>query len=246
MNISKLFSRPVLYIVIGLYFVVGFATLAFGEKAAALLFDEDRYFENIGAISLFIAAGISFYTFYLVRKAHQTEKVFWGKQLVYLGMALLYFFGGGEEISWGQRIFGIETPEALMETNTQEEINIHNLAFWENSEILKSDDIFSIYWFGFVVIVPAASYLFGWFKKLASMWMPIVHWGIGVLFLFNYFFAKVAKSLFASYYTYQTVPFIQAVQEVKESNYEFMFIFLSLWILWDFMRSSQSNIEKNA
>ena len=32
----------------------------------------------------------------------------------------------GEEISWGQRLFGIATPEALKETNLQNEINLHN------------------------------------------------------------------------------------------------------------------------
>lgn len=37
------------------------------------------------------------------------------------------FFGMGEEISWGQRIFDIETPEAWAEVNYQAETNLHNL-----------------------------------------------------------------------------------------------------------------------
>ena len=36
-----------------------------------------------------------------------------------------------EEISWGQRIFDIDTPEALKEVNVQKEINIHNLVFFQ-------------------------------------------------------------------------------------------------------------------
>lgn len=32
----------------------------------------------------------------------------------------------GEEISWGQRIFGFETPEKIAEKNTQNEFNLHN------------------------------------------------------------------------------------------------------------------------
>ena len=36
-------------------------------------------------------------------------------------------FGMGEEISWGQRVFGIETPEFLAEANAQKETNLHNL-----------------------------------------------------------------------------------------------------------------------
>lgn len=37
------------------------------------------------------------------------------------------FFITGEEISWGQRIFGFETPEGLEDINNQGESNIHNI-----------------------------------------------------------------------------------------------------------------------
>jgi hypothetical protein len=239
MDNTKLFSRPGLYISLSLYFIFGFTTLAFGNQVAAMMFDEDRYFENIGAISLFIASGLSFYAFYIALKAPKKAGIFWGKQLAYLGLALLYFFGGGEEISWGQRILGIEEPANLAEVNVQDEINVHNLAVFENSALLKADNIFSVFWFGFAVLVPAGSLLFDWFRNLASKWMPIVHWGIGLLFLFNYAIAGLSKSIFRSTYTYDLVPFVQAVQEVKESNYELLFIFLSLFVLWDLIKTTR-------
>lgn len=37
------------------------------------------------------------------------------------------FFGAGEEISWGQRIFKIRSPELFEKHNHQGEINLHNL-----------------------------------------------------------------------------------------------------------------------
>ena len=43
--------------------------------------------------------------------------------------SLLFFFGAGEEISWGQRIFGWETSEAMKEINRQDETNLHNIEF---------------------------------------------------------------------------------------------------------------------
>ncbi|MEQ8440398.1 MAG: hypothetical protein RIM33_01360 [Alphaproteobacteria bacterium] len=55
---------------------------------------------------------------------------------------MLILFAGGlaflamEEISWGQRIFGIETPEALRAANVQGEINLHNLTVGWN-EIVR-------------------------------------------------------------------------------------------------------------
>ena len=237
MDKFKLFSRPGLYISLSIYFMIGFATLSFGDRAAEMMFDEDRYFENVGAISLFIASLLSFCTFYISRKTH--KRIFWGKQLVYLGLALLYFFGGGEEISWGQRIFGLEQPASLAGENVQDELNIHNLAVFENSTLLKADNIFSVFWFGFAVLIPAGCLLFDWFRNLASKWIPIVHWGVGLLFLFNYTIAKLSKYIFNSTYTFDQVPFVQAVQEVKESNYEFMFIFLSLFVLWDLVKSTR-------
>ena len=35
-------------------------------------------------------------------------------------------FTAGEEISWGQHIFGYPTPDWIAERNSQEEFNLHN------------------------------------------------------------------------------------------------------------------------
>ena len=51
----------------------------------------------------------------------------WPKYLMIASWALLMFVFMGEEISWGQRILGIATPEALREVNLQDETNIHNI-----------------------------------------------------------------------------------------------------------------------
>ena len=45
----------------------------------------------------------------------------------YLLLALACFYVVGEEISWGQRIFDIETPEFFRRHNLQQETNLHNL-----------------------------------------------------------------------------------------------------------------------
>lgn len=41
--------------------------------------------------------------------------------------AIVAFVIAGEEISWGQRIFGLATPDALQGVNTQGESNLHNV-----------------------------------------------------------------------------------------------------------------------
>lgn len=52
-------------------------------------------------------------------------------------LAALCFFGAGEEISWGQRIFGLETPEFFEENNAQGEIGLHNLVVEIGGEEVK-------------------------------------------------------------------------------------------------------------
>jgi len=78
---------------------------------------EDSISESVSAICYLIAACIFF-----------VEWVHGGFRNIFtLGYALLFLVVGGEEISWGQRIIGIQTPEALMELNVQKETNLHNI-----------------------------------------------------------------------------------------------------------------------
>lgn len=52
-----------------------------------------------------------------------------------LAFACLYVVG--EEISWGQRIFDIQTPEFFNEHNLQQETNLHNLLTGPISTVMK-------------------------------------------------------------------------------------------------------------
>ncbi len=40
---------------------------------------------------------------------------------------MFFIFGAGEEVSWGQRIFDVESSEFFLEHNAQNETNFHNL-----------------------------------------------------------------------------------------------------------------------
>jgi hypothetical protein len=47
--------------------------------------------------------------------------------LAYGLLAVFFVVCGGEEISWGQRVFGFAGPEAVVELNKQNETNLHNI-----------------------------------------------------------------------------------------------------------------------
>ncbi len=46
---------------------------------------------------------------------------------LYVLLVLGFIFVAGEEVSWGQRILDFDGPAALVESNTQNEANLHNL-----------------------------------------------------------------------------------------------------------------------
>ena len=50
-----------------------------------------------------------------------------GQAILWIGFALVTLFLAGEELSWGQRLLDLETPEVLEEINRQDEINLHNI-----------------------------------------------------------------------------------------------------------------------
>ena len=230
MNRTKPSFHPVFYILMVLYFAFAYSTLGWGETWAASLYPEDHYFENVGAISFLAATVISLFVYMRAVNKRSITSIHWIKLLVYGVLAMLYFFGAGEELSWGQRIF---LPRGLEQANMEEELKIQNLAIVENNTFLTGDNIYTLFWMGFAVAIPFLSLVWKRFKLFAEPFTPIVTWGIGALFLLNYLLAQLGNRIYLAAYDSQTILFPQALQEVKESNYQLLFVFLSLLVLWD-------------
>ena len=237
MNKSNLIFKPVIYLILLIYIPLTYTVLAMGNKIIAALVPEDHFFEIIGAFSLFVTSLLFLYGFRVARKSLDKTWISLIKQLVYLGLALLFFFGAGEEISWGQRIFGFKTPEQLAQVNKQDELNLHNLSVLENSKLFTADRLFDAFWFLFAVFTPAIALMLPAFKRFAGKFIPIVFWGIGLLFLYNYLWAKAAKLIYAASYGFDTLSLTQATQEIKESNYAIVFILVGLFAIWDLNNS---------
>jgi len=239
---SKLFSRPLLYAIIVVYFILGFMTLGWGDQVAAFTVPEDHYFESVGALAFFVASIFFFLAFWHTRSDFKKGGFSWLKPLVLLGLSFMFFFGAGEEISWGQRIFNIATPEAINAVNDQGEITVHNLDIGGMN--IPFETMFDLLWMGFALALPLAATFIKPFGRFVEKYIPISHWGIGILFAFNYAWAKVAKSLYVASYTFDRIPFQQAVQEVKESNYALMFLAVAFFLFLAARESASSNSQK--
>lgn len=112
---------------------------------------EDGFIEWMTSVTLFGAFCFS------VHRAATAWRLFdYRGRFILLLIALVCIFGAGEEISWGQRVFDIETPQSLMERNAQQELNLHNLTFEWNGEEVKINRLV----FGRLLTVALLTYLF--------------------------------------------------------------------------------------
>ncbi len=114
---------------------IGFATLCFIYIVLSFLLvnmtnlyhsldHESGLYELLGAFSLLIT---SFLLFFAAYKRSQLQPK---KNLPFyllLGAGIVFFWAWGEELSWGQHMFGTVTPEWLAQVNDQNETNLHNI-----------------------------------------------------------------------------------------------------------------------
>lgn len=100
------------------------------------------------------------------------------RRITHTLLALLFFVMAGEEISWGQRLFNIETPEVLENINIQGELNFHNLFGYMTDHMF----IAAIFIYGFIMPVISQLTLFS-HKFFDYLGIPIASPGLAVGFL---------------------------------------------------------------
>lgn len=107
-------------------FILAFsALLVFNPELYDRVSREDHIIEYSSSIFMFLSSFVFLRAFLYSRKLHSGN----GKwlSLVLIGVSALFFLAAGEEISWGQRIFNLSTPEYLASINDQNELNFHNI-----------------------------------------------------------------------------------------------------------------------
>jgi hypothetical protein len=100
-------------------------------------------------------------------------------------MALVFLFGSGEEVSWGQRIFNIESSEYFVENNSQGETNLHNIVV-DGKRVNKIifSQLLTVVMVIYLLIAPFLYRKFVFIKNLANMFaVPIVQWHHTIAFL---------------------------------------------------------------
>jgi hypothetical protein len=149
----------------------------------------------------------------------------------------MFLFGAGEEISWGQRILNIETPDIIKKQNAQKEITLHNLNLFQTKlkdekGILKYftiGKIFRMFSFAFFLLLPLFVIISSWMKKLMNdINVPVSPVMISVFFLINWIIFKIASLTLTG-----DDIFFWTFSEVRESSVAFFFMMASVYFLLD-------------
>jgi hypothetical protein len=112
---------------------------------------EDGPIEYAGFAAFLGASVLAFVAARRVRRSHRPALA-----AVALGTVLLV--AAGEEISWGQRLLGTETPAVLVDGNRQDELNLHNVDGLQQKAIVGQ------------LAVAGAGVMLAWFVRRPWAW----------------------------------------------------------------------------
>lgn len=191
-------------VLICLFILSGYAVIALQWEATQPFRGEDRLIEYLGAF-FFFTASVLFYACYWFssRLGRDTPHLHLKRNKFYLFLAILFFIGCGEEISWGQRIFGWQSPAFIQEMNVQGETNFHNISIFNDpkygrgaplenerrpvlSFFLDIDTWFVSFWISFCLILPLVNRFSLQSRWKFSQWgLPVPPLWIGWLLFFN-------------------------------------------------------------
>ncbi len=110
------------YFVLILAYIIFSLILLYNKSLYTEISYEDRFVEYLGALFLLVAGFVFCLTAY-----NQLKKRCWLLGSIIMFIGVVFIIAAFEEISWGQRLIGFDTPEQLEVINDQDEFNFHNI-----------------------------------------------------------------------------------------------------------------------
>ncbi|MEH0153957.1 hypothetical protein V6R21_07395 [Limibacter armeniacum] len=174
-----IFSIVLVHILIGIY------TFFYDSTFFNQYVVEDGYIENFTAVMLLLSAGFFFVAAFKNQKQLRAMMIVFG---------MVFLFGAGEEISWGQRIWELNTPEELKSINTQAELNFHNIKVGEVklNKLIFSTIMYSGI-FTYLLVIPLLYQFSSKVRNFKYLFIPIPRLTQGVLYLAFYLLISVIQ-----------------------------------------------------
>lgn len=212
-----------------------FATLTLSGSTVDTLVEEDGPVEWAGAVGLlaggglFLAAGVV-----ALRRGPASGKTRLGA-VVLLGVGAALLMLGGEEISWGQRLFGWGTPEAFSSANAQHETNIHNLNELQGT-LIDGDRLFRIGWVTLFVLVPLVAWMVPRVRERVRSLLPVAPLWLAALFVLAWVLTHVATATLTGGWT-SIYTLGSAATEIQEAAIELLMGVAALEALIEILRA---------
>lgn len=139
------------------------------------------------------------------------------------------------EISWGQRMFGWDTPEWLEAINAQGETNLHNIWLFQGRRLdgsdmsflelmLNTNRLLQAFSMLYCVIVPLAHHLSPRLARtIAWFGVPVPPLALGAMFVVSYAAFRIAVAFAGSW------SVIRALNELKETNAAILFLLIAFY-----------------
>ncbi|MCB0950189.1 MAG: hypothetical protein KDB44_13105 [Mycobacterium sp.] len=190
-----------------------YSAMLLDGATAAWLIEETHPIELLGALGLLVASIASFALWWSVRGDPAWPRL---RRLSLLGFGTLFFFGAGEELSWGQRLLGFEPPASIAEVNEQEEFNIHNLPLFNS--VINTNTLFSVFWLVVGVVVPVLA-LWPALRKRLERFLPVLPVALSGLFVLNQALFWGFEAFLTRYpqHFHSSYPLVYSLVEIKET-----------------------------
>lgn len=201
--------------------------LFLSDAAVSQIGDEDQLFENLTAL-FFLGAAYFFAKSFLA-----------GRNAWFLLLAIVFFVGSGEEISWGQRIFGFQTPEAISRINVQHEFSLHNIEvfnahdFQDNlkggpAKLLTINFLYKLFWLAYCILLPLACLGARPVLKLTEkMRLPVPPLAVGLFFAVNWIVFKGTSVFLLP--VGRGEQYYDTIGEMAECMSAFIFMIVAIW-----------------
>jgi hypothetical protein len=161
---------------------------------------EDGAIEYATFVFLFLISLLQFYRLFSYGK---NTKILWNISVFFL--AILFLFGAGEEISWGQRIFDIQSGDFFSNNNLQKETNLHNLQIGDvKLNKLIFSQILTVVMALYLLLMPVLYRKYTWAKNLVDSFVVPVPQNTHILaFLINTLFIAILPNLSRKWEVYE-------------------------------------------
>lgn len=231
------------YVIVTGVLALSYVPLFFDEHTIDEFVREDHIIETLTAIYLFVAWVASAVAYIRSRRLDHYASHTWVKQLSYLALAVFLLVATGEEISWGQRILGLETPEWVKAVNAQDELTLHNLNIFQGPDaVFPYYRIFSGLSYLYALVIPFVAGIVPFVKRQLDRIMPVIPLSVGIFFAVNYVFQKFMMRLLRAYpqlWHHPTMRPPVAVYETREHGFALAWLVVILYILFVMLAPTQ-------